>query len=56
MFGNGGVSGSVLTVKNNEPLLPFKTNDIAAVPFLLRRKRGSSGITNNEHEDSATAH
>ena len=26
------------------------------VPLMLRRKRGSSGITNNEHEDSATAH
>jgi hypothetical protein len=56
MLGNGGVSGSVLTVKNNESMLPFKTNYSAAVPLLLRRKRGSSGITNNEHEDSATAH
>ena len=39
---------------DDSPSLPFKSNYIAAVPFLLRRKRGSSGITNTEHENSAT--
>ena len=40
MSGNGSVSGSVLTVKNYESMLPFKTNYSAAAPLLLSRKCG----------------
>jgi hypothetical protein len=53
MFGNGGVNGSILTVKNKEPLPPGKTNHYSATP-LLRWKSGSSRTTNIEHEVSAT--